>query len=277
MGQRQTVRDEILTRNPTKPDDEGKLFVASLAKGMRALYAFGGNEAKLTATQVARLSGLDASSAQRFIYTLTALGFLEKVERTKQYRLSARLLDFAYLFLRSDPLCAIANSHLLGLAEATGESVHLSILDGADVIYLSRHLSARHAEVQNFVGGRMPSLFTSNGRVMLSALPRDAVRQIINTANLTPLTPQSPSDPDYIMAKIDQAGRDGWALVIEESERNAMSLAAPVVDPTGRTVAAINIPVSKDEWTSETVMQKLYTPLMRTAQIVGRSLMGADL
>src|SRR5215469_8395482 len=99
---RQPLKDEILTRNPPRAElHSNPLFVNSLEKGVRVLYAFGGNESRLRAAEIARAAGLDTSAAQRFIFSLQALGFLEKDERTKHYKLSARLLDFAYLYLRS--------------------------------------------------------------------------------------------------------------------------------------------------------------------------------
>ena len=171
-------QNEILTRNAPDALPGSPLFIGSLSKAMRVLYAFGGNKARLTATEIARESGLGASAAQRFIFSLTALGILAKDERTKQYRLSVRLLDFAYLFLRSYPLSTVTFTHLEQLSHLTGEHMSLSILDRADVVYIVR-VPGREARASGLVGGRMPSFCSSNGRVMLAALPVEEARQIV--------------------------------------------------------------------------------------------------
>jgi DNA-binding IclR family transcriptional regulator len=269
-------RDEILTRNPSSWDDDGGLFVASLAKGLKVLYAFGGNESRLNAVKIAKLSGLDPSSAQRFIYTLTTLGALEKDERTKQYRLSARLLDFAYLYLRSDPLCAIAQPHLHNLSLATAEQVNLSILDRADVIYVARFPGAQERGTQSFIGGRMPSFWTSNGRTLLADLSKEQARAIVEAADRRPLTPHSKTDPTRILAEIDLARRQGFAVVDEESETGVLSIAAPVIEPGGRAVAAINLPLAKTKWSREAALDELLPEVLRAAQTIGRSLIGIE-
>lgn len=270
------ARDEILTRNPSSWDDDGALFVASLAKGLKVLYAFGGNESRLNAVKIAKLSGLDPSSTQRFIYTLTALGALEKDERTKQYRLSARLLDFTYLYLRSDPLCAIAQPHLHALSLATAEEVNLSILDRADVIYVARFPGADERGTQSLIGGRMPSFWTSNGRTLLAALPNEQARAIIEAADRRPLTRHSKTDPARILAELEFARRQGFAVVDEESELGVLSIAAPIIEPGGRAVAAINLPLAKRKWSREAALEQLLPELLRAAQTIGRSLIGIE-
>jgi IclR family pca regulon transcriptional regulator len=269
-------KDEILTRNPAAWGDDGPLYVSSLAKAIRVLYAFGGNESRLSARNVAQLSGLDPSATQRFVYTLTALGFLEKDERTKHYRLSARVLDFAYLYLRADPLCAIAHSHLHRLAQVTGEQVSLSILDRADVIYIDRLQGAEERDAQSLVGGRMPSFWTSNGRVLLAHIATEQVQAIIEAADLRPLTPKSLTDPQQILAEVDLARKQGYAIVDEESEMDVLSIAAPIIESSGRAVAAINLPLPKRKWAKEPALERLLPELMRTAQTVGRSLKGVE-
>ncbi len=241
---------------------------------MRVLYAFGGNESRLSATAIGRLSGLDASSAQRFIYTLTNLGFLEKEADTKRYKLSARVLDFAYLYLRSDPLCAVATPHLYRLAQESGERVSVSILDRADVIYVARQDAGRERDSQNLVGGRMPSFLTSNGRVLLAGLPRDEAIAIIETADRTPLTPRSSTDPAVLIERVDEARQRGWAGVDEESEVGVVSIAAAVKDSAGRVLAALNMPVDRQQWTYDAAVERLLPGLMRTADVIGRSLSG---
>jgi DNA-binding IclR family transcriptional regulator len=271
------VKHEILTRNPPTPAPKSPLFISSLAKALRVLYAFGGDQPRLTATEIARASGLDASSAQRFIFSLTALGLLEKDARTKQYRLSVQLLDFAYLFLRAHPLSAVAFSHLEQLAHGTGEHMNLSILDRGDVIYVVRVPGTERREQPGLVGGRMPSFCTSNGRVLLAALPVEEARAIVEQTDRRPLTGKTITAPAAIMNKIQEARTQGYAIVDEESEKGLLNLAVAVFGAGHRAIAAINCPLPKRKWTVNDAVKRLLPEMNRTAQSLGRALLGTDL
>lgn len=268
-------KPEILTRNPPRKVAAGdRLFVGSLSKAVRVLYAFGGTRSRLTTAEIAKATGLNVSAAQRFAHSLLTLGWIEKDARTKEYRLSPRLLDLAYLFLRSDPLTNVAYPHLVKLAVATGEYINLSVLDRGDVIYLIRLAGTRQREQQNLVGGRMPSFCTSNGRAMLAFLPEEEAREIIEQSDRTPLVDAALTDVAKIMRKIREARKDGYAIVDGESEEGVISVAAPILDAAGHPLGAINAPVSTRTWTVQRVRDKIVPQLLDTAEIISRSLSG---
>lgn len=273
---KQPPRDEILTRNP--PRDElfsNPLFVNSLQKGVRVLYAFGGNDSRLSAAEIARASGLDMSAAQRFIFSLRALGFLERDERTKRYKLSARLLDFAYLYLRSDPLVAVAHPHLVLLSQLIQEEVNLSILDDADVIYVARVLSREGRALPSLVGGRMPSFCTSNGRVLLAQLDPERAAQIVEMSDRRPLTSETVVEPALILRRISEAREQGFSIVEGESESGIVSVAVPILDAEGGPLAAINAPLIRGSRSKAEVRREILPALKKTADTIHRSLSGA--
>jgi DNA-binding IclR family transcriptional regulator len=269
-------RPEIMTRNPPRRAAAAgdRLFVGSLEKALKVLYAFGGEEPSLTITEIARATGLNMSAAQRFTHSLLLMKLIDKDERTKQYRLSPRLLDFAYFYLRSDLLTTVAHPHLLRLAMATGEYANLSILDRADVIYLARLAGTQEREQAYLVGGRMPTFCTSNGRVMLAQLPEEEAREIVEQSDRRPLTPASITDSARIMRRIAEARAEGFAIVDEESEVGVISAAAAILDENGQPAGAVNSPVPKRKWTMEKVRSKLVPQLVRTADVISRSLTG---
>jgi len=269
----QPLRDEILTRNPPRTRlGSNPLFVNSLAKGVRVLYAFGGNESRLTAAEIARAAGLDTSAAQRFIFSLRALGFLEKDERSKRYKLSARLLDFAYLYLRSDPLVAVAHPHLVQLSQAIQEEINLSILDEADVIYVARVLSRETRALPSLVGGRMPSFCTSNGRVLLANLDPATAARIVESSDRRPLTRETIIEPALIMERVAEARAQGFSIVDGESEADIVSVAVPILDTDGRPLAAINTPLIRGSRTRVEVRRAILPRLKKSAEVIRRSL-----
>ncbi len=100
-------QNEILPRNAPDATPGSPLFIGSLSKAMRVLYAFGGNKARAHCSGIAREAGWGRVGRNASSSVSHALGILAKDGRSKQYRLSVRLLDFAYLFLRSYPLSTV--------------------------------------------------------------------------------------------------------------------------------------------------------------------------
>src|SRR5262249_18020661 len=140
--------------------DESSLFVNSLQKGFAVLKAFSREQPRLTLAQITRLTGLDKSAAQRFLYTLHELGLLKKDEETKPYTLSPRLLEFGYAYLYSDPLIERAQPFLVDAHAKIAETVNLAMLDGKDIITVIR-LPSRHVVSLNVqIGIRLPAIYS---------------------------------------------------------------------------------------------------------------------
>src|SRR5690606_9230309 len=79
-----------------KPRRSDPLMVQSVAKAFRVLTAFDKGHGSLTLSQIAQLTEMDVSTAQRFTHTLTQLGYLKKDPATRQFELSTKTLDLAY-------------------------------------------------------------------------------------------------------------------------------------------------------------------------------------
>ena len=101
--------------------DVSPLFVQSVEKAMKVLTAFDGSKRQLSLSEIAVLTELDNSAAQRFTHTLVALGYLVKDAATRKYELSVRLLDFTYHYLASNDLVHRATPVLQKLARDTEE------------------------------------------------------------------------------------------------------------------------------------------------------------
>src|SRR5262245_12560629 len=98
---------------------DSPLFVNAVEKAMRVLMAFDGQRRHLSLSQIAALTALDMSAAQRFTYTLAALGYLRKDAQSRKYELSPRLLEFTSHYLESSDLVSRASPYLHELALQT--------------------------------------------------------------------------------------------------------------------------------------------------------------
>lgn len=221
-------------RMMNKPTD----YIASLAKGLRVIECFGSDTTRLSITDVASHTGLDRSSARRCLLTLQTEGYAEY--DGKYFSLTPRALRLGLGALNAMSLPAIVQPWLDQLTEQIGESCSVSVLDGTEIIYIARAAQKRVMSIGLMPGSRLPAHCTSMGRVMLAAKPAEEARAIIEASDLTPRTPKSRIDPDDIMAMIGEVRMQGYAVNDQEIEIGLRSLAVPVLNARGKTVAALN-------------------------------------
>jgi len=239
-------------------------FVQSLERGLAVIRAFGAEDPELTLSDVARRTGLTRAAARRFLLTLTDLGYV----RTdgKQFALTPRVLDLGYAFLSSLTLPEVAEPHLERLAAELRESNSVSVLDGDEIVYVGRVPTSRIMRVAINVGTRFPAYATSMGRVLLAGLPEPELTAYLDRAEIVPLTARAIDNAEDLEQELDRVREQGWALVDQELEEGLRSIAAPVRDASGRTIAAVNLSAHASRVSAEDVLQTLLPPLLETAQ-----------
>jgi DNA-binding IclR family transcriptional regulator len=262
------ANDEARSGAPSPADS--KLYVTAVERALKVLMAFDASRRHLSLSQISALTGLDISAIQRFAFTLTSLGYLRRDEGTKKYELSPRLLDFAYHYVASNELLDRALPFVQQLALDTEEATNLSVLDGADVVFVSRIVS-RHVLSRNFqVGSRMPAFCTAPGLAILATLPDGAVTDVLRKSQLVQHTRFTVTQPAAILARLAEVRLRGYAHTEEEYMLGDYSTAAPVVDHTGIAQAAVNIAVAKPRWHGGDDERRLADLVIATAGAISR-------
>ncbi|WP_373065406.1 IclR family transcriptional regulator [Gemmatimonas sp.] len=240
------------------------LFVQSVEKAMKVIMAFDGSKRQLALLEIAALTGLDNSAAQRFTYTLSALGYLVKDPATRKYELAVRVLDFTYHYLASSELAHRAALVLQKLARDTEEVCNLTVPDGTDIVFVLRIVS-RNVLVPNvIVGSRLPSYCTAPGLAILSTWPSQEVDEVLAKSELVKHMPSTVADPRRIKARLARIRTAGYARTEDELFPDDISIAAPVLDASGRAIGALNIAVSRPRWNAERDEEQ-YAGLLRAA------------
>ena len=252
------------TRPAEEPAEDG-LFVHSVEKAFRVLDAFGGGARAMGLTEIANATGLDRSAAQRFTHTLERLGYLAKDPRTRQYSLTIRTLELGARYVRSSPLVDRATPYLLDLSRATEEAVSLTVLDGTEIVYLSRLLSRHMLRTNVNVGSRLPAYCTAPGRAMLARLPRAAARRLILASDRRTWTPQTVVAVPALLDKLEEAVARGFALACGEIYPGDVSVAAAVLDADGQPYAAVNVAASLARCTPDAAMERFAPLVISTA------------
>ena len=228
----------------TRAAAEHPLYVQSVEKAFRVLRAFDASHQTMGVSQLAAATALDKSAAQRFAHTLEMLGYLRKDPDTRRYELTTRTLDLGYHYVRASTLVERATPYLLHLSKSTEETVNLAVLDGTEIVFVSRFMSRQLLNNDVIVGTRLPAYCTAAGVAILSRLPAQEARAVLDASELRPFTPQTTWRITDLLARLRKAAERGYATAFEEIYPGDLSIAAAILGSRGRPVGAIAISAS---------------------------------
>ncbi|WP_295625412.1 IclR family transcriptional regulator C-terminal domain-containing protein [uncultured Corynebacterium sp.] len=262
-----TIPKVPATAEPKAPD---ALHVQSLARGLSVIRAFGAERPRQTLAQVADATGLARATTRRFLHTLVDLGYAGT--DGSEFWLTPRILELGYSYLSSLSLPAIAQPRLEQLSSRIGESSSMSVLDGPDIVYVSRVPVRRIMTVSITIGTRFPAYATSMGRVLLSEMPDDDLDAYFAATPVERLAPRTIATEKDLRKELKKVRLQGWALVDQELEPGLRSLAAPIRGADGRTVAAINVSTQTAAHGVDDLMRDFLPAVLDTATAIGHDL-----
>jgi IclR family pca regulon transcriptional regulator len=255
------------TPSARKPGDS---YVQSFARGLEVIRSFSAAAPRQTLSQVAARTGLTRAGARRILLTLQTLGYMESDGRL--FRLTPRILDLGFAYLTSLPIWDLAEPMMETLTEQVRESCSAAVLDGAEIVYVLRVHTHKIMSTNLAVGSRLPAFWTSLGRVLLAALPEQTLHERLQALPRQPFTPQTALDDQTLLARIAQAREQGWCLVSQELEEGLISIAAPLKNRAGETVAALNISGLANRTSAAMMHEQLLPRLLAAAQAISRTL-----
>ncbi len=235
-------------------------FIQSLERGLAVIRAFDAEHPRLTLSEVAHATGLSRASARRSLLTLVHGGYVCVEDGV--FALRPRVLELGYGYLSSMSLPEVAEPHLERLAAEVHESSSMSVLDGDDIVYISRVSASRIMAVSINVGTRFPAYVTSMGRVLLAGLPPSELDAYLHRVALRRFTPHTITSTETLRREIDRVRAQGWAIVDQELEEGLRALAVPVKRQDGKVIAAVNVSSHASRSSLSAVRRELLPPLV---------------
>lgn len=224
-----------------KSDTEDHLLVGSVVKAFRVLEAFDRLHPSMGFSEIARVTALEKSAAQRAAHTLWRLGYLEKAAETGEYRLSLKCQDLGTSFAETNRIALSVSPYIKMLRRKTSASVNLTMLDGTETVFVQRHTSPEQLGNSVVVRARLPVYCTATGIAMLSQLPDDQIRHILERSDLKPRMPNTVWQIDKIMERIAETRLQRYAFGVEEDVASDITLACGFTDPSTGDVAALGL------------------------------------
>ncbi|MBX4920295.1 IclR family transcriptional regulator [Rhizobium bangladeshense] len=245
-------------------------FVSGFARGLKVIEAFGETRQRLSIAEASKLTGLDRATVRRSLLTLAELGYADY--DGKFFTLTPKILRLGHAYLQATPLPALLQPHLDLLSERAGQSASASVLDGTEIVYIARAAQRRVMSINLTPGSRLPAYCASMGRVLLSALSESEARAILARSELKQNTPNTKTDPDELIEEFRRVRAEGYAIIDQELEIGLCSIAVPVENDRGETVAAINIGAPA-ALVPAAEMKERYLPLLKETQAALRPLL----
>ena len=255
-----------------KPAERSRFaFVQSLERGLAVIKSFGADTPEQTVAEVALATGLDRFSARRFLLTLEAIGYVERVGRS--FRLRPQTLQLGYAFLSSLPWWHSAQRVSEKLTAQTGVSSAVGVLDQQNVVYVAYASAQRYPLLWNrSVGLHLPAVTTAIGRVLIAALPPDEAREWLATVEIKPFTARTKTSRTEIASTLEEVRAKGYAVVDQELEIGLRSVGVPITSRSGGTIAGLSVSVIEGKSNSAALVKRYLEPLKEAAREISASL-----
>jgi DNA-binding IclR family transcriptional regulator len=196
---------------------------------------------ELPLAKLADATGLAPSTAHRLLTTMLELGFVQQDDSSRRYAAGPRLLGLVSAAeQRLAALRAAALPHMTELASACGETAHLTILDGPEVVFIEQVLGQGTIRVEVKVGSRMDAHVTAAGKALLAWQPAGYLEALF-TAGLRRFTAHTLTEPEELRRDLAGVRERGWASEFEEHELGAGCVAAPIMPPSGTPLASLSV------------------------------------
>lgn len=231
---------------------------------LRILRYLAGRPAPVAASAIARELGLPRSTVYHLLTTLAAHGFVMHLREERRWGLGTSAFELAGGYSRQQPLARLGRPLIAALSDRLGESAHLAVMSGGDVLYIVEERAPRRPALVTDVGVRLPAHLTASGRAMLAALPREQVRALYPSASSFPdRTGLGPRTPRALREVLREVRARGHAIEDSEVADGLRSVGAAVHDHTGWPVAAVAV-----TWAGSDVDERVLADAVRDTAAV---------
>ena len=218
---------------------KGPLDLSSTAKTLELLAYFSTTRPEIGLSQLCKLAKRDKATTHRHLQALEKTGFVEKNPITKQYRLGPAVLQLAQTREATVPRKAGVQAPLFDLADATGETSHVTVLSGTTVYELMSCDSPKHGtraiiDIQTF-----PLHATASGLCALAFGPEALIDVALN--ELQPFTRTTATTSEDLQAMVEAIRNTGFGRADRSFEDDVQGLSAPIFDQTGHFAGAVSV------------------------------------
>lgn len=227
----------------TSHDGSGAEDPASraLARGLSILELLVATQGSLTLTAISDALSIPLATCSAIMRTLEQCGYASRqvVGKSHRWRPTMRMFNLGSQVMRQLDFVAVAQPILRRLADATGTSAHVGILEGSNVVYIAKAAAAGLVQFNTYPGKLAPFHVTALGRAIAASLPADVVAELVSQV-LADATAQR-LNPSAFARELRRVREQGFATEDGDEERGIACVAAPIPGPDGSAMASIGV------------------------------------
>lgn len=224
-------KEPSLSRRAKGSNDEEPAAVGSLSRGLQIVDVLTSAQGCLTLSEVAALTGLDASTALRLLHSLSERGYVVREESAKRYMAGPRALSPLSLFHPLTLFRREAEQVLRSLQKNTGETCALVLFLGKERLVVD-FIRGKQPLSPTTTRGSKPFAWICIGKILLAWLPDDEREQLLGSGPYTAHTPKTVTDPVVFKNQLDRVLRQGHAVARDDAHQGLVAIAAPMMMPT---------------------------------------------
>lgn len=246
----------------------------SLQRGLSILAQFTPQRPVLGVAEIADTLGMSRATTHRYVTTLVAEGYLKR-EESRKYRLAAGAVDLGMAALNAVGICKHAAPHMRELAQRSGHTVDLAVLDGSEALLIdsARPRGAKgRSPANDEIGAHLPLYCTSAGKILLASLPPKRRRATISAIELAPLRSRTITSKRMLLEQVEKISDDEIAVEDQERLAGTCSIASGLRDEMGDVVAALSLTAHHGEIDLEGLLVWFSGQLIATAARISKSL-----
>src|SRR5689334_4072953 len=246
--------------------------VPAATRALRVLLFLAAQPGPVPLDRIARAVGLPRSSAYHLVTAMIDEGFVVHLVDERTYGLGVAAHEIGSGYARQEPLQRISRRPLAELVDRTGQSAHLAVIHGRDVLYVVEERAPGRPPLVTDVGVRLPAHLTASGRAILAALPPSQVRALYpDRAAFVDRHGRGPSSLSALRAVLAETRQRGHALEEGEVTPGMASVGAAVLDHNAVPLAGIAVTYPMD---AEPEVARLVEQVTATASAVSRRVGG---
>lgn len=269
-----------MKRHSTKSGLRESGGTQSVTRALALLRSFSDAHRAWTLADLSRSVGLSKPTALRLLGALERAGMVQRDRPGGAYRLGPTAIELGVLAQRSIDLPASARDVLEQLASVTGETASLEMLAGTEILVLDEVRGHLRGSASEFVGARWPAHAAATGKVLLAAARAEnsaAWLQFLaaSAPRLTRFTPRTITSRARLERELGTVLHRGYATAVEELEPGYVAIGAPIVNHTGRTLAAVCLGGPSTRLAAER-LPRLVRAVVRSAAVISDRLGGGS-
>ena len=214
--------------------------ITSVQRCLRLLSLFAQAPGGLSASEVAKHSGLPVSTVHRFLVNLENAGFLD-CSGSGKYHLGIACFSIGHAALAQLDIRRLSLPYLQALNQHTRETIHLTVRQGLAAVYVEKLDSPEQLRTFSRIGASVPLYCTAVGKVLLAYMPQEELEKILPQIETRRVTPNTIGSVQELERHLQRVRKNGHAFDLEEHEPHIRCVAAPIWDHTGAVNASLSL------------------------------------